>query len=152
MRSCSRLLECHEIVVELIQAALPERALPGEPSFGKSEAPRDEAINAHAPDLPGPHQPATLQDSEMIEEGGQRHGKRGGELADRAGAAAKPREHPPARGIGESAKNAVDGRGIETRSSFAGGSWVHGGDLAADQYLGKCLSDNGEPSGGSAVR
>jgi hypothetical protein len=43
----------------------------------------------------------------MLQDGGQRHGQRLRELADRRRTLAEPLEHPPSAGIGERVENPV---------------------------------------------
>src|SRR5689334_10526875 len=71
-RSLHLLLQFKQIVVELIEAALPERALLRHPTLCRFERPRHETIGAHAPRFSRAHQPALFEDLEMLREGGQR--------------------------------------------------------------------------------
>ena len=53
-------------------------------------------------------EPGVLQDAQVLDEPGQRHAERLGELANRTLSAAEPRKHRAPRGIGERAEDCVE--------------------------------------------
>ena len=79
-----------EVGIQLIETALPQRALLGQPALRRLERPRREPVGPDAADLPGSDEPAFLEHPQVLGEGGQRHPKAARQLARGSGAAAQP--------------------------------------------------------------
>jgi STAS domain len=105
-----------EILAEPVEAALPARPPFGDPTLSGPQRRRLDVTGAHPPDLFGPDESARLQNMEMLDDPGKRHGERFGELADRGGSAAQPLHHDPAGGIRQRLEHAVERRRLVKHS------------------------------------
>ena len=115
MVGCSSviLLEFGEIIVQLIEAALPHLPLLNQPLLGELQPPRYEPIGPHPADLLRANEAAPFQHLEVLEEGGQRHVERLRQLGHGRGTTAQALEDLPPRGIGQCPEHAIDGwRGV----------------------------------------
>src|SRR5688572_2976063 len=70
-------------LAEAVETVLPHAAAIVDPALGGAQALLVHAAGAHPPDLLGPHETAVFEHGEVLHDGGQRHGERLGELADR---------------------------------------------------------------------
>src|SRR5262249_8213151 len=102
------LLQLQQVMIELIEAPLPECPLPGHPAFRRFERPGYKLVSAHAPKLSRADQSASLENVEMLHEGRQRDIEGARQLADRSGPGGESAQHRPTRRIGERAKDSVE--------------------------------------------
>ena len=66
----------------------------------------------HAADLVAGDEPGVLQDAQMLDEAGERHAERRGQLADRTLALPQLREDGAPRRVGERAEHGVEAGGV----------------------------------------
>src|SRR5262249_43474850 len=119
------------ILVELIEAALPQRALLRHPALCRFERLRHEPIGAHAAGLARADEAALFEHVEMLRERGKRHVEGARQLAHGRGAGAEPAQHGAPRGIAERAKDPVEVHLLVR----------HMPNHSANGYLGQCPSE-----------
>lgn len=72
-----------EVGAEAVQSTLPKTAPLGDPSLGEPQGSRLDPAGAGSPHLLGSDKPARLEDLDVLQHSGQRHGKRLAQLAHR---------------------------------------------------------------------
>jgi len=87
--------------------ALPVRALLDDPALQGRECPGLEAAAAHPAMLLRVHEPAGLEDAQVLHDSRKGHGEGRRELADRGRPAAQAFDHPPPAGIGQGVQGPV---------------------------------------------
>src|SRR5262249_53560889 len=127
-----------QIRVELIEAALPQRALLRHPALRRLQRPRHESIGAHAADLARADQAALFKNVEMLRERWERHVEGARQLAHGGGAGTEPAQHGAPRGIAQRAKDPVEMHLLVR----------HMPNHSASRYLGQWLSEWGERRAG----
>src|SRR6516162_1571571 len=95
----------HEITIELVEAALPELALPAEPILGELQPVGSELVSAHPACLLRAYKAVLLEHLEMLDEGRERHAIGLGELAHRGPANAQALKHIAPRRVGQGPKD-----------------------------------------------
>src|SRR5262245_10492969 len=102
------LLVLREVITQPIETALPRRAAPGDPFFGRAQRARLDAAGAHPAGLFRLDQAAVLQDLQVLHHRRQRHVERLGQFADRGRSAAQAfHNYPPGR-VGQRLKYAIE--------------------------------------------
>jgi hypothetical protein len=98
-----------EEIAEAIEATLPSGAALGDPVFGGAQRVGSEAEGADAADLLGVDDAAGLEHLEVLDDSGEGHGQRRGELGDGRWAATEAIDERATGGIGESLEDAIEG-------------------------------------------
>jgi hypothetical protein len=97
-----------EDVAEAIEAALPECASLGDPLLGGAQGSGSDGEGADTADFFGMDEAAGLQDLEVLDDRGERHGQGLGELADGRRAAGKAIDQGTPSGVGEGLEEAIE--------------------------------------------
>jgi hypothetical protein len=96
-----------EVTSKTVELRIPERLRLGEPAVDRIKGADVDLAALHAAVLHGGHKARRLEHAKMLEDRGQRHVERLGQLAHRRPAAGQPREHGTARRIGERAEHRI---------------------------------------------
>src|SRR5262249_53049561 len=97
-----------QILVELMEAAPPQRALLRHPALGRLQRLGHEPIGTHAADLARADEARLFENVEMLRERRKRHVEGARQLAHGGGAGAEPAQHGAPRGIAQRAKDPVE--------------------------------------------
>ena len=101
-----------ENLAEPIEATLPERSPLGDPLLGRAQGRRRDGEGAYTPELFGVDEAAGLEHLKVLDDSGERHRQRSGELTDRGRTAAQAVDEGAPGGIGERLEDAIECLGI----------------------------------------
>ena len=90
----------------------PELPIAIDPVGGVAERFRDKAQTVFAALPAALQQAGLLQDADVLRDGGQRHGERGGDRRDRRVSIRDPGEDGPPRGVGQGEKHSIQRLGV----------------------------------------
>src|SRR5439155_9747477 len=106
------LLQVFEVIVQLIEAAFPVRALRNHPLLRLLQRLRRELIGSYPSRLSRPNQTAVLQHVQVLGERRQRHLERLRQLAHRGRTAAQSFKHSPSGWVREGLKDTIERDGL----------------------------------------